>query len=116
MTHKVTTSILLLVLLLFGNPTIQAQDLKCEIGPLQKQFGGTNWLVYACDDRKSVVFVTAPDNPAAPFYFIYYPKDGGYTLSGEGTGNKEATKATFDELKNMPFKEIQNLIIEAENA
>jgi hypothetical protein len=73
----------------------QPTDLSCRIGPIEKTYGGTKWNVYGCDDKKSLLAVTAADNPAMPFYFIFYAEDGGYHLSGDGTGDKKFTDATY---------------------
>jgi hypothetical protein len=48
----------------------QPTDLSCRIGPIEKTYGGTKWNVYGCDDKKSLLVVTAADNPAMPFYFL----------------------------------------------
>ena len=46
-----------------------AQPLQCDVGPVEKRYGGTQWLVYSCRNSKALVVVTAPQSPAAPFYF-----------------------------------------------
>src|SRR5688500_6296740 len=77
-------------------------DLNCEIGPLHNTYGQTAWLVYACNDSRSIVIVSDKGNPALPFYFILYVKpDGDMQLHGEGTGKKSATQAAFDEIKKL---------------
>ena len=78
-----------------------AQSLKCEIGPVAKAFGGTQWLVYSCDDQKSLVVVSAEGNPAMPFYFIISEKDGTLSIYGEGAGSKESSAAAGKELETM---------------
>ena len=85
-------------------------QLKCDVGPITKTYGATQWLVYSCDDRVMVVILAAPGNPAAPFYFTFSPSDRGYRLDGEGTGRKEATAAAFDELKALSQGDIEALI------
>ncbi len=88
--------------------------LKCDIGPVIKKFGATQWLVYSCDDRRTVVIVSAPGNPAMPFYFTFHPGEKGYRLMGEGTGGKDATAAAFDELKALSEPDITALIEQTE--
>src|SRR5258708_6022499 len=46
-------------------------QLNCKSGPLTRTFGKTSWYVYGCDDGHSVVVITAPGNPAMPFYFFF---------------------------------------------
>jgi hypothetical protein len=105
---RASLSVLILAALL--TPSTAQQQLKCDIGPLTKFYGGTNWLVYSCDDRQTVVFLTAPDNPAMPFYFMLSKHEAGYQLNGEGTGNKDATNAAFADLKKLSESEIEAII------
>jgi len=98
-------------------PAVGAEPtpLKCEIGPLSKNFGRSNWLVYACDDGHSLVVVSDQGNPAMPFYFIFAWKDDAYQLHGEGTGDKKATQAAFDELSKLDKADIEGLVHEAQS-
>jgi hypothetical protein len=86
------------------------QPLKCDVGPITKTYGKTQWLVYSCDDKQSLVIVSAPGNPAMPFYFTFSPQKDEYQLIGEGTGAKDATNAAFEELKAMSRIDIIALI------
>jgi hypothetical protein len=87
-----------------------AQQLKCEIGPVQKTYGSTQWLIYSCQDSRSLVIITAPGNPAMPFYFLLHPSDDGYRIEGEGTGNKDITDRVLAELQRLSASEIAALI------
>lgn len=91
----------------------QTSPLKCSVGPITKIYGNNQWLVYSCNDEKSVVVVSGPNSSAAPFYFIFSPSSGGYQLRGEGTGNKAATDAAYNELHNLSSKDVEALIVEA---
>ena len=88
-------------------------NLNCKIGPIEKTYGGTKWNVYGCDDRKSVVIVTAPGNPAMPFYFFFVPNADGYQLHGEGNGNKAVTDAAYKDLTALTAPDIAALVAEA---
>ena len=88
----------------------------CDVGPINKTYGNTPWLVYSCTTDKNIVLVSAPDSPAMPFVFAFYIKDGSYHLSGEGTGNKEATEAAFNELQQLAEPDITNLIMQTKQA
>jgi hypothetical protein len=90
-------------------PALSA-ELKCDVGPVRKTYGMTQWLVYSRDDARTLVIVSAPESPAAPFYFIVYPKGGGYQIEGEGTGRKELTDAAREELKRWSERDIKSLI------
>jgi hypothetical protein len=99
-------------------PTSQPQQLRCDIGPVTRTYGQGQWLVYGCNDDKSVIVVSAPGNPASPFVFSFIFQGNAYRLHGQGTGNKAATAATFDELKKLSEQDIANLLTltKAQNA
>jgi hypothetical protein len=75
--------------------------LECSIGPVERTFGGTAWVVYACSDQRSVVVVSKQDNPASPFVFILSPDHGHYRIYGEGNGSKAASDAALADLKAL---------------
>ncbi len=81
--------------------------------PLKKTFGSTAWLVSACSDGKTVVVFAAPESPAAPFYFILFPKNGRYAVGGEGTGPKSLTDPAHAELTRLTPQEIAALFTAA---
>jgi hypothetical protein len=92
----------------------RAPDLNCEVGPLPRTYGQTEWLVYACSDARSVAIVSAEGNPAFPFYFVFYVKESGeMNLHGEGTGKKAASQAAFDEIKDFTLADIAELVKQA---
>ncbi len=91
-------------------------ELKCDIGPVARQFGETDWLVYSCEDKKSLVVVTAPQNPARPFYFFYLYSSKGYALHGEGTGDKNVTDKASDDLKALTEEQIALLLSDTQKA
>lgn len=111
--------IVLLSLAMFAAAPAHAQvsadgpALDCRAGPLTRTYGGTQWLVYACSDNKSAVFVTAAGNPGMPFYFMSFPKDGGRRLTGEGSGKKSVTDAAYRELSKLSDQDIVRLIATA---
>jgi hypothetical protein len=92
------------------------EPLQCDVGPVQKSYGGTPWLVYGCRDSQNLVFVTAPQSPAAPFYFFLAPQESSFRLSGEGTGNRALTDAAYIELKALGADEIAALRHQTQSA
>ena len=88
----------------------QKPSLQCERGPLHKNYGGSPWLVYSCSDDKTLVILSDAGNPASPFYFIIYPKDGQYSMSGEGNGSKAASDAAFEDLQKLSAKDIAAML------
>ncbi|HUJ45564.1 MAG TPA: hypothetical protein VLV55_00425 [Rhizomicrobium sp.] len=107
------TAVAALILASSGAATAQPANLNCKIGPIEKTYGGTKWNVYGCDDKKSVVIVTSPGNPAMPFYFFFLPKSGGYELHGEGTGDKKITDAAYKDLAALTDADVAALAAEA---
>jgi len=99
-----------LALAVLVNLADAAAQLKCETGPVQRTFGSTPWLVYSCDDGYSVVVISAPGNPAMPFYFMFSRDGAGYHLEGEGTGRRESTAAAFEELKRLSASDVEALV------
>ena len=94
----------------------QAAPLQCEIGPLRKTYGGTEWVVYSCSDKKTVVIYSAASNPGKEFYFMFTSQDGELRLYGEGNGDKKYTDAAFNDLKPMTQDDIDYLIKETETS
>jgi len=94
----------------------QPEPMACEIGPVTRTYGQSGWLVYGCSDERTLVFVSAPGNPAMPFVFISTPNADGYRLYGEGTGSQDATRPAFDDLSQMTEAARNALLIETKAA
>ena len=93
------------------------QRITCDRGPFAtKTYGGTSWDVYGCNDNRSVAVVTAPGNPALPFYFLFAERNGQYRLSGEGTGRPEFTRKAYEDLTRLTQQDIQALVKETQKA
>ena len=107
---------LLLPALLLASTETMAQGpsearITCDRGPFgSKTYGGTAWDIYGCNDNRSVAVVTAPGNPALPFYFLFAERNGQYRLSGEGTGRPEITRKAYADLVQLSQKDIQALV------
>jgi hypothetical protein len=87
--------------------------LVCDRGPVAtKSFGGTQWQIYGCSDNRSVAIVTAPGNPAIPFYFLLAWVNGVYTVSGEGTGRRDLTAKAYNDLVKLTRPQIDALVKE----
>lgn len=106
---------LVAILVSFAAVADESPQLKCDVGPVTRVYGGSNWLVYSCDDNQSLVFVSAPDSKAAPFIFMLHPSAKGYQLHGEGTGNKQVTDAALKELKALTEREVVALVAETKS-
>lgn len=86
--------------------------MKCDIGPVTKQFGKSSWLVYSCSDGKSVLIASAPTNKAVHFHFSFVADDDGYSLHGEGQGDKHVTDAAYQELNALSEAGVAALVAE----
>jgi hypothetical protein len=96
-----------------GLISAKGNNLDCSIGALSQTYGGSEWVVHACSDGKSVVIVSDEGNPANPFVFFIIWTEEDFTLYGEGTGEKSSTKPAFDELSSLLSDEfVQNLYTE----
>lgn len=92
----------------------QAPSQKCAIGPQEKTFGKTKWLLYGCDGATSAVLVPAKDNPAAPFFLLVFRDGASYKIYGEGLGDEKATGAAMEDLKSLPGEALAQLVLEAQ--
>ena len=84
-------------------------SLECNVGSVIEPIGGHDWIVHGCADGKSVVVVAGPPNPAAFFYFIVMPQGDGIILHGEGDGDKSATQAAYEQLKEFSANDLELL-------
>jgi hypothetical protein len=98
------------LLLTSEEPATSAESLQCVAGPLERVYGGTDWLVYGCTDDATIVVVSAAGSPAAPFYFVLSPGETGYRLHGEGNGNQDRTRAAYEALSALTASDISELI------
>jgi hypothetical protein len=93
-------------------PPDEPPALQCEVGPLKRAYGGAPWLVYSCSDGASLVVVSDEGNPAAPFYFMIYARNGSYELGGEASKAKAVTDAAFEDLKALTADDIAAMVHE----
>lgn len=109
----VATIALVAALLVGGHSAAYAgpasPHLSCTIGPATRTFGGSQWLVYGCDDGKSVILVSAPGSAAMPFVFSFIYTNTGMRLDGQGTGNKASTNKAYAALKKLTQADVAAL-------
>lgn len=88
----------------------------CNAGPVEREYGGLNWLVFACSNG-GVVFGGKPETVAASSLFIWSPKGGGYELTLEtGLADSAPLAAAATELGALTIADLQALITEARSA
>jgi hypothetical protein len=88
-------------------------SLECKVGPVSKSYGGSTWLVYSCNDNRSLAFVSASGSPAFPLMFFAFVGSKDLKLYGEGTGNKQVTDAAYKELSALTAKDLAALAAQA---
>jgi hypothetical protein len=97
------------LILMFLPVVVSAAPLNCDVGPVTRTLGGAPWLVYSCNDLTTVIVVSAPGSPAAPFYFSLSFESGSYRIRGEGTGAKAVTDAALRQLQSLSMVDIHAL-------
>lgn len=117
MKHRASLLFLLLAALVDFAFASENTPHACDIGPINKTYGNTPWLLYGCNNEAvegnaRIVIVSAPGNPAMPFVFFFYIKDGAYRLYGEGQGSKKASGAALAELQELTQQDIENLVVQ----
>ena len=110
--HLMKVTRVLLCMAVIGLSGASGRSLRCDVGPITRTFGSAPWLLYSCSDGKSLVVVSAPGSPAAPFHLFFSPQGNGYYLHGEGTGAKSVTDAALKELQTLRPGDIAVLIRE----
>lgn len=93
---------------------VASEPLQCMAGPINRSFGGTEWLTYGCADHRTLIVVSAAGNPAIPFVFILSKTDEGVRIKGEGNGDQRATAPAFEDLKKVSPEALEHMIREAE--
>ena len=93
-----------------GGEDGQDTELNCDTGPVDREYGGSAFEIYSCDDGKSVVAVAKPGSAAYPFYFIVSPVGREVRLYGEGDGDGEATRAAFVDLNEFVPADVAALV------
>lgn len=64
-----------------------------------------------------MILVSAPESDANPFVFMFHWRENGpYQLIGEGTGDKAATDAAYNELNALSKSELDNIVAETKRA
>lgn len=93
----------------------QAPSAKCAIGPQERTYGQTKWLLYGCEGIKAATLVPAKGNPAAPFFFLVFHDEGKYKIYGEGIGDKKTSDAAMRDLENLSAVALAKMILDAQS-
>lgn len=90
-------------------------SLACEVGPVQRQFGQSQWNVYACTDEKSVVVVPIAATNGEFGYFFLTPAGQEIVVTGEGWGEDASFQPSFQQLKELDSRDLADLVKAAES-
>ena len=99
---------------LAGPPAAAAtgEQMACDVGPVARNYGASEWQVYSCVDGRSIVVLANEGSRAHPFYFMLTPEAQGVNLYGEGTGDNEATRAAYKDLEKLTSEDVAALVAE----
>jgi hypothetical protein len=108
-----TQAVLLIGLtLLMSEPaTADEPDLTCEMGPITKTFGQTQWKVYSCNEERHLMLVPAPGNPAGEVIFMLFWENGRWQVLDMGSHTR-AADAAHSEIQLLSEADIMGLIAE----
>lgn len=105
-----------LVLVIAFTEVVSAADppdkasLTCESGPVRREFGGTAWNVYACDDGRSIVVVPLAAVNGMFGYFFVTPNGHEVVVNGEGWGRDAPFQPIFRQLKKLTVQELAAIV------
>jgi hypothetical protein len=109
-----TKAALATVLAAIAGLAAAAPQLQCEQGPLTRNYGGSEWHVYACNDQRSLVVTVIKSTPKLPFfYFFVTPASDGVQVAGEGNGDRSITASAYNELSRLTPAQVASLVSEA---
>lgn len=94
-------------------PWVAAAAMSCDVGPVDRHFGDTEWSVYACRDGKRLAIMAKPDSRAAPFCFVLTPSEDAYVVSTEGGGDRIAAEPAGDAIRALSAREVRTLMDDA---
>jgi hypothetical protein len=94
----------------------EAAKLECKTGPAKRRYGGTLWLVYACNDGRSLAFRPDQNNPNNTAKFVLRWTGAQYELEGDPGDKPEIAERAYDEIADMTERQISSLIAAAKSA
>lgn len=87
-------------------------DLKCDVGPANRNFGGAPWQIYSCHDLVHLLFVAPPVNPASPCIIILTLDGDRFRVINVGTGNKRSAADADRDMERLSLDDFTTLIAE----
>lgn len=95
-----------------ASPEVKTVSIRCEVGPVERTFGGGPWKVYSCSDGVTVVLISANSKSNVPFtYMLSLSRPAPYMFYGSGVpGEGTDVAAATQELRQLRAEEIAALI------
>jgi hypothetical protein len=97
-----------------ADPAAKTTHFVCDVGPVTKHFGGSDWQVLSCGDGRTLVFQSLPGKPGANFS-VAIAKDS-IERGNESMDNRELNEAAIRELSAMSHEKLLALLHETEAA
>jgi hypothetical protein len=91
-------------------PEIEAIELRCDKGRIQKKLGHEEWLISQCDDG-TLAIAAAPGNPVTSGFFLFEKAAGEYQLFGV-TPTDRRGRAAYRDLQALTGEQIGQLVRE----
>jgi hypothetical protein len=116
-TMRIWPAVLALVLLstsASGDPVAKTTHFVCDVGPLNKHVGQTDWQIFSCGDGRTLLFQSAPGNPPANFS-IAIEKDS-IERGNESIENRKLNEGAIAELAALSHEKLIALLRETEAA
>jgi hypothetical protein len=95
-----------------GDPVAKTTHFVCDVGPLNKHLGQSDWRIYSCGDGRTLLFQSAPRSPPANFS-IAIEKDS-IERGSESTENRKLSEAAIAELAALSHEKLIALMRETE--
>jgi hypothetical protein len=94
-----------------AQPAPEHVTLRCNVGPIERTFGGGPWKVYSCSDGMTLVMTSATSTSNAPFMYIISFEKGRSLVNGSGIpGNGTDVATATQELRRLTAQDFAALI------
>ena len=97
-----------------ADPVAKTTHFVCDVGPVTKHFGRSDWQVLSCGDGRTLLFQSLPGKPRANFS-IAIAKDS-VERGNESTENRDLNEAAITELGALSHDKLLALLHETKTA
>jgi len=117
-TARLTFATLILAALfaspVLADPVAKTTHFVCDVGPVTKHFGHSDWQILSCGDGRTLLFQSLPGKPGADFS-ISIEKDS-IERGNESMENRDLSEAAIKELAALSHEKLLALIAETQTA